>query len=71
MVIMHFNVEGMYCYECSQALRRFLGTMKGITGVNAEGGKVSVQFNDSEITPAEVEKVVKETINRLGYKILD
>ncbi|NOX21285.1 MAG: heavy-metal-associated domain-containing protein [Nitrospirae bacterium] len=71
MAQIQFNVEGMYCYECSRALRSFLGGLKGINKVEAEGGKVYIDYDENKIDHNEVKKIVRETVNRLGYKLTD
>ncbi|RMG73258.1 MAG: copper chaperone [Nitrospirae bacterium] len=69
MARLSFNVDGMYCYECSQALKRFLGGLKGILGVEAEGGRVVVEFDDRQLKETEVKRIVSDTIERLGYRL--
>ena len=65
-----FNVGTIFCYDCVMALRRFIGSMKGVASVEVEDGKVSVQFDPSVTDEATVSRIVKDNVERLGYKIL-
>ncbi len=60
-----------FCDECSLALMRFIGKMKGVDSITSEGGKVALTFDESEITEEFLLKITKENIERLGYKIQD
>jgi copper chaperone CopZ len=66
-----FNVGTIFCYDCVMALRKFLGSMKGVASVEVEEGKVSVQFDPSVTDEEIVSRLVKDNVERLGYKILD
>jgi copper chaperone CopZ len=66
-----FNVGTIFCYDCVMALRRFIGSMKGVVSVEVEEGNVSVQFDPSVTDEETVSRIVKDNVERLGYKILD
>jgi len=66
-----FNVGTIFCYECVMALQKFIGSMKGIQSVGVDEGKVSVDYDPDEVSPEKIEKIVKETVEKLGYKVLD
>ncbi len=59
----------MYCIECSQALRKFIGGLKGINRVEAEGGRVVIDYDDRLIDEGSVKKIVTDTVERLGYRL--
>ena len=71
MAKIFFNVDGMYCYECTRAVKSFLGGIKGIRNVEAEGGKMSIEYDDSVLNTDELRKMVNDTVSRLGYRIVD
>jgi hypothetical protein len=39
-----FNMSKDVCDDCSLALRRFIGNMKGVESINVEEGKVVIDF---------------------------
>lgn len=63
------DVGKEFCAECSMALRRFLGHMKGVEDVTVEDGKVIVRFNEETIAETELFKISKDSIEKLGYKL--
>lgn len=69
MAKIYFNVDGMYCIECSQALKKFIGGLKGINAVEAEGGRIMVDYDDRLIDESSVKKIVTDSVERLGYRL--
>ncbi len=65
------NVQKEFCGECSLALMRFIGNMKGVESVAAEDGKVAITFDDSVINEEDILKITRESIEKMGYKIID
>ena len=65
------NVQKEFCDECSLAIRRFVGKMDGIDSVDVEDGKIVISFDDSTIREADVLKISRESVEKLGYKITD
>lgn len=65
------NVQKEFCGECSLALMRFIGNMKGVESVAAEYGKVAITFDDSVINEKDILKITRESIEKMGYKIID
>ena len=65
------NVQKEFCDECSLAVRRFVGKMNGIDSVDVENGKIVISFDDSKILEADVLKISRESVEKLGYKIND
>ena len=66
-----FTVQKEFCAECSLALRRFIGKMPGVESIDVENGKIEVNFDSSEITEDDLLKITKDSMDKLGYKILD
>ncbi len=64
-----FRVEKQFCGECSLALRRFIGGMDGVAGVEVENGMVSVEFDGERIDEERVRTITRDSIERLGYRI--
>lgn len=65
----YLNAQKEFCGECSLALMRFMGNMKGIESVTAEDGKVALSFDDSVIPEESVLKIARENVEKMGYKI--
>ena len=63
------NVEKNFCEECSLALRRFIGNMEGVESIAVEEGKVAIAFDEAKITEAELCRITRDNIEKLGYKI--
>lgn len=62
-----FNVEGMSCSHCGEAVRNAVGALNGVSSVNVDvkGKKVLVEY-DSERVSAET---IKGTIEDQGYDV--
>jgi predicted metal-binding protein len=67
----YLNVQKEFCGECSLALMHFIGKMKGVDSITAEDGKVAITFDDSEIPEESLLKLTRETIEKMGYKIVE
>ncbi len=67
----YFKVEKQFCGECSLALRRFIGGMEGVNGVDVERGMVSVDFDDQRVAEEKIRGIAKDSIERLGYRVED
>ena len=64
-----FKIGRIFCYDCVRALRRFVGSMKGVERVEVEGGHVVVYFDPSANTREFIDKVTRESIEKLGYRV--
>ncbi len=69
--VLRVNVGPLYCYDCVTALRRFVGGMKGIESVEVEDGMVEVRYSAAEISEREVLKIISDTVQKLGYSIIE
>ncbi len=74
MATLSFNVGHVYCYDCVKAVGKFVGKMKGVTSVSVENNNSAI----IEYDPANIEfdeekfkQIVKESIERLGFRIKD
>jgi copper chaperone CopZ len=65
----YFKVRKEFCMECSLALRRFLGGMEGINGVDVESGSVTVDFDEGKISEERVQMLARDSIDKLGYRV--
>ena len=63
------RVQKEFCAECSLAIMRFMKNMEGIESVEAEGGSVSVTFDESKIDGDRVTQIVRENVEKLGYRL--
>lgn len=64
-----FDVGKELCEECSLALRRFIGRMEGVESVDVEDGKIAVAFESTKVTEEELNRITRDSIEKLGYKI--
>lgn len=65
------KVQKRFCEECSLALRRFIGRMDGVEAIEVESGKIVIDFNVEKISEKDIMKISKDSIEKLGYKLLD
>ncbi len=65
------HVQKEFCDECSLALMRFIGKMDGVNSIDAEDGNIVIDFDDSQIMEEDVLKISRESIEKLGYRLLD
>jgi hypothetical protein len=45
--------------------------VKGVDSIVVEEGKVAIDFDSSVIGGTEVTRIVRDSIEKLGYKVLD
>ena len=69
MKVALFSVDKNICAECSQALRRFIGGMDGVESIDAQQGKISVKFDESAIDEETVDRLTRDSIEKLGYRV--
>jgi copper chaperone CopZ len=67
----YFKVQKQFCGECSLALRRFIGGMDGVITVDVENGAVAVDFDERKIPEERVQKLTRDSIEKLGYRVED
>lgn len=65
------NVRKELCAECSLALRRFIGHMDGVKDVAAQEGKLVITFDSGKIEAADLFKISRESLEKLGYAVED
>ena len=65
------NVGHMFCYDCVTALRKFIGSMKGVASVEVDEGKVAVNYDPAVISEEELFLIAKDSVEKLGYRIAD
>jgi copper chaperone CopZ len=62
-------VQKEFCAECSLAISRFMRKLEGVESVEAEGGSIAITFDENRIGEERVEKIARENIEKLGYKV--
>ncbi|RPI35328.1 MAG: hypothetical protein EHM54_08490 [Nitrospiraceae bacterium] len=62
-------VQKEFCAECSLALTRFMQNLEGIESVESEEGMVSITFDEAMIEEERVQKIARENIEKLGYRV--
>ncbi|MCL4477400.1 MAG: heavy-metal-associated domain-containing protein [Nitrospirae bacterium] len=65
------NVQKEFCDECSLALRRFVGKMEGVDSIDVENGKIVIKFDDSRVMEEDILKISRDSIEKLGYRVID
>lgn len=65
------NVGTIFYYDCVLALRKFIGSVKGVGSVAVEEGKVAIDFDPSVISETDLIRLTRDSIEKLGYKILE
>lgn len=65
------NVQKEFCDECSLAMRRFIGKMPGVESINVESEKIVISYDDSKIREEDLFKISRESIEKLGYRLVD
>lgn len=65
------DVEKHFCEECSLALRRFVGHMEGVESIDVEEGRIAIAFDNSKVTREALLKITKDSIEKLGYKLIE
>ncbi|GHV90337.1 copper-translocating P-type ATPase [Spirochaetia bacterium] len=63
-----FSIEGMTCAACAKTVERVTKKLSGVTeaNVNLATEKLSVTFNDGELTV----RTIQEAVEKAGYKAL-
>ena len=63
----HFNVTGMTCGGCENAVKRAVGKIAGVTEVSAShtGKSVDVTYDNAGVTP----DMIRQRIEALGYQV--
>jgi copper chaperone CopZ len=65
------NVQKQFCEECSLAIRRFIGGMEGVESIAVQNGKIEIGYDSSKISEESLKKLSKDSIEKLGYTLLD
>jgi copper chaperone CopZ len=71
MGTLSLNVRHEFCAECSLALRRFVGNLDGVESVDVENDRIVISFDASIITEDRVRTIAQDSVEKLGYKLLD
>lgn len=74
MTDIEFKVGSVYCLDCVIALRKFIGHMKGVESVEmVEEDKVAVRYEPSDLEFGEdkLKQIIDESVDKLGFKILE
>ncbi|MBI5099814.1 MAG: hypothetical protein HZB30_11310 [Nitrospirae bacterium] len=66
-----FKVESNLCDDCVLALRRFIGHLDGVDDIDVEDGRVVVNFDELKITDKEISRITKDSMEKLGYRLVD
>ena len=56
------RVEGMHCHKCEQAIRKALGTLRGVHEVEVDfnSGQASVLFDQSQVSVPQLMAAVEQ-----------
>ncbi|HSB34333.1 MAG TPA: heavy-metal-associated domain-containing protein [Nitrospirota bacterium] len=65
------SIQKQFCAECSLALRRFIGNLDGIEAVDLGNETIDISFDGSKISEEMVRKLSRDSVEKLGYKLLN
>jgi copper chaperone CopZ len=57
------------CESCAMALRRFIGNIKGVSSIEISDGKLSITFDGGKISQAELFRISKDSLEKIGHPI--
>jgi copper chaperone CopZ len=63
------EVQKEFCDECALALRRFLGRIDEVKGIDVERGNIVISFDTAKMSREDMGKITQESIEKLGYKV--
>ena len=66
-----FKVEDRFCDECSLALRRFIGHLEGVESIEVENRMIAVFFNPAKMPEDRLDRITKDSLEKLGYKLIE
>ena len=66
-----FKVEDRFCDECALALRRFIGHLEGIESIDVENRMIAVSFNPAKMPEERLDRITKDSLEKLGYKLIE
>lgn len=66
-----FKVEEQFCDECALALRRYIGHMEGVQSIDVEEKKIAVTFDDAKMPDEKLIKITSDSLEKLGYKLVE
>ncbi len=70
MEMIIFSVSSVICAECSLALKRFIGSIKGVKAVVVVNKNIIVDFDGAEIIENEIIGIAENCIEKLGYELV-
>jgi copper chaperone CopZ len=65
------RIPNELCAECALALRRFIGGMEGVEAIEVENGQIAISFDASKIAKDALVRISRDSVERLGYRLLD
>ena len=66
-----FKVEDRFCDECALALRRFIGHLEGVESIDVENRMIAVSFNPAKMPEEKLDRITKDSLEKLGYKLIE
>ena len=66
-----FKVEDRFCDECALALRRFVGHLEGVQSIDVENRMIAVSFDPAKMPEERLDRITKDSLEKLGYKLIE
>ncbi len=66
-----FKIEERFCDECALALKRFIGREQGIESIEVENKIIAVVFNPATMPAERLDKLTKDSLDKLGYRLIE
>lgn len=66
MITKDFRIEGMNCSHCAMAVKKELSKIQGLQVKDVRVGSVSLEYDESLVTPQRIREAVEEA----GYALV-
>jgi len=66
-----FKIEDRFCDECALALRRFIGHLEGVESIDVENRLIAISFNPAKMPKEKLDRITKDSLEKLGYKLIE
>ncbi len=52
-------------------MRRFIGHLEGVESIDVENRMIAVSFNPAKMPAERLDKITKDSLEKLGYKLIE
>jgi copper chaperone CopZ len=65
------KIEDRFCDDCALALRRFIGHLEGVESIDVEDRMIAISFNPAKMPEERLDRITKDSLEKLGYKLIE